>query len=327
MYNAENVINQIVMGGAAKVLEGGAKATVILTKNLVALLLALYQQRERTKGEISISNLEKRFPNINTLKLSEEQLIEFKQQAKRYNILYSVIRPSFIDSLSKEKDDYVDIVIAEKDAAKLERISEKLNWDSTVLDSLTTTKITKQKAKDSKDELMVEIESKNQQGQKLKMNVPLKNMFNPKTEAEAELFRSFLKNVDFVNPEGVVQNISDVNIEDELNKFLEKEKKLEAGSKEVLSEISQKPAVENKELQTLLPNDEVVEKKNKNEEFEIEETTATSEVTKDEPSGNKEFADQISLTEKLNEIKINNEQKKIGMEEKTSIIERERERT
>lgn len=342
MYNAENVISQIVMGGAAKAMEGGAKATVILSKNLVAMLLALYQQRTRSKGKISISNLEKRFPEINTLKLSEEQLKEFQQQAKRYNILYSVIKPTFLDSLSEEKDDYIDIVIAEKDAAKLERISEKLGWDSSVLDSLTSTKITK-KDKDSKEELMVEIESKNKHGQKLKMNVPLKNIFNPRTEAEAEAFRSFLGNIDFINPEGIVQNISDVNLEDELNKFSEKEKKLEAGRESLLSELSEEPAkveIESEQDQDLLKDEvdkEIEEQKVAEQEENIEEqgideinkneSEVIEEINESESDASEQsiLENQKSLTEMLDEIKEANEEKKISTFE-VGVREFEKER-
>jgi len=299
MNSAEQVINQIVMGSAVKAMEGGAKAAAILSKNLVALLLALYQQRERSKGEINLTNLEKRFPKINTFKLPEEKLAEFKKQAKRYNILYSVIKPGIFDSV-KTEDGFVDIVLAEKDAQKLERIGEKLHWDKEILQSLTSTSITKEniKKEDGKEEeqLIVELEGKDAKGQAFKVNVPLDKSFS---NIQEKKLNDFLAKFNFIDMEGVEQQISSADIAGELNKFVNREKKLEQGRKEVINNLYQENenAIEIDQVEK--ERDEAQIAKTKNEE-QLQDLV-------DQKEGSSER--DISLTSKLNEI----EEKKINI--------------
>ena len=329
MYNPEDTVSNIAMKGMQVTIESGSKAVITITKNLAALLLSLAKEVERTKGKISMSNLEKRFPNINTFNLPADKFMEFQKQARRYNILYSVVKPSFLDLLKGDKNDRIDIVLAEKDAQKLERIGEKLGWNQDILDTLTSTKYTSERitTKEGKEEekLMVEIETFDKQGQKTKLKVPVEELENPTNKEFNKVYKKILDEVQFVDEKGVAQNISSVSLIDELDKFSQKEKKLEAGREDVIREINQerevvKPAEKEKQMseQENARRAELVERANRVKQEAKEQMAREVEYIKEsedysEPEEREiEVKDQdISLTDKLDEIKKDDAQKKI----------------
>mgnify|MGYP002090740216 CR=1 FL=1 len=100
-----------------------AKVSGEAAKNIAVLLLAALKQEQKAKGKARLSNLIKSGKELKVFSIPQKDLKKFTEQAKRYGVLYSVLK----DRNAKGKNVTVDIIARAEDASKIDRIIEKLN--------------------------------------------------------------------------------------------------------------------------------------------------------------------------------------------------------
>lgn len=125
MYQSGDAAEQVVRIG----LEGAEfalKVTGSAAKNIAAALYVVLKDQKKTKGRARIAAMlrEKRPLKVYTIKKAD--CPEFARQARGYGILYAPIPV-------RKKDDTVDILVFEDDAARANRIVERFNL--TVVDT------------------------------------------------------------------------------------------------------------------------------------------------------------------------------------------------
>lgn len=111
-----------VMRASIQASEAAARLAALGAKNLAALCLALAKENSQLKGESSLNKLLKSGSALKVFDLQQNDLPAFKEQAKRYGVLYSVIK----DSLSAEGR--VDLIVRAEDIARINHILEQIGY-------------------------------------------------------------------------------------------------------------------------------------------------------------------------------------------------------
>lgn len=91
------------------------------TERLAAALLALSQIQQKTKGKTTLHALLKSGKELTVFTIPEKRLREFAQESKRYGVLYCVLKET-----NKNPNALCDILVRAEDAAKINRIIERL---------------------------------------------------------------------------------------------------------------------------------------------------------------------------------------------------------
>ena len=101
----------------------GSETLVRLTgagaKQAAAALLAVAASREKSKGKARLGSLLKSGKELSVFTLNQEQLKPFAREAKRYGVLYTLIK-------DKEEKGPVDLIVRREDAGKINRIIDRI---------------------------------------------------------------------------------------------------------------------------------------------------------------------------------------------------------
>lgn len=120
MNQASDAAEQIV-----KMSLGTAEVAIKLTGEgaikLAALIAAALREPKKTKGKTRLINLLKSEKPLKVFSLSDRDLKQFCIEAKRYGVLYCVLKDK------NAADGLVDIMVKADDAAKINRIFERIN--------------------------------------------------------------------------------------------------------------------------------------------------------------------------------------------------------
>lgn len=149
---AEQFVRITLAGSEVALRLSGAGA-----KNIAAALFAAASNTEQTKGKARLSTLLKSGKELKVFQIKEEQLKDFAAEAKRYGVLYVVVRQN-----SQGKNKTVDLMVKAEDASKLNRIIDKLELgkvsfaDSSVIDAGAR----KQTPSADREPKSIEVESK-----------------------------------------------------------------------------------------------------------------------------------------------------------------------
>ena len=108
-----------------------AKVSGEAAKNIAVLLLAALKQEQKAKGKARLSNLIKSGKELKVFSIPQKDLKKFTEQAKRYGVLYSVLK----DRNAKGKNVTVDIIA--EDASKIDRIIERFKLGTVDKGSIT----------------------------------------------------------------------------------------------------------------------------------------------------------------------------------------------
>ena len=113
---AEQVVRLSLEGVevAAKISGNGAK-------NIALLLYATLKQEQKTKGKARLSGMLKSGKELKVYTITQKDLAKFSQEAKRYGVLYCVLK----DRSNKDQNAAVDIIARAEDASKIQRITER----------------------------------------------------------------------------------------------------------------------------------------------------------------------------------------------------------
>lgn len=123
MYNdVPDQVLRLSMEGA----EFALKISGAAAKNIAAALYAVLKDQKRTKGKARITTMLRQQRPMTIYTIKKEDCSEFAKQARGYGVLYAPIPV-------KKGDDTLDILVFQDDAARVNRIVERL--DMTVLDT------------------------------------------------------------------------------------------------------------------------------------------------------------------------------------------------
>ena len=120
MNNGGDAAEQIVRLS----LEGfeiAAKLTGSAAKNVALLLVSVLKQEQQTKGKARLTNMIRSGKELKVFSLPQKDIQKFTEQAKRYGVLYCLLR----DKTTRAGDAPVDIIARAEDASKIQRIVER----------------------------------------------------------------------------------------------------------------------------------------------------------------------------------------------------------
>lgn len=113
---AEQVVRMSLEG-----VEVVAKITGEAAKNIIPLLVAALKREGKTKGKERLSRMIKSGEPLKVFEIQQKDLNVFIREAKRYGVLYNVLR----NKTSKDPNATVDIIARTSDASKINRIFDR----------------------------------------------------------------------------------------------------------------------------------------------------------------------------------------------------------
>lgn len=141
---AEQVVRLSLEGFevAARISGNGAK-------NIALLLYAALKEEKKTKGKARLTSMLKSGKELKVYTITQKNLHKFSQEAKRYGVLYCVLK----DRKNTDPNAAVDVIARAEDASKIQRITERFRL-ATVNRADVTVDVTKDKdrAKQFSDE-------------------------------------------------------------------------------------------------------------------------------------------------------------------------------
>ena len=136
---ADQVVRMSMEAGEAALKITGAGA-----KQLAVLLYAVLKEQKKTRGRARLETLVRSGKPLTVFSVRESDMKKFVQEAKRYGILYSAIRPK------GKGDGTVDIMVKEEDAPRINRIVERFKFASVTETAKVKTEI--ERAKEERTE-------------------------------------------------------------------------------------------------------------------------------------------------------------------------------
>lgn len=130
MNNGGDAAEQVVRMSLEGV-EVIAKITGEGAKNLAIMIAAILKEEQKTKGKARLTNLLKSGKELNVFSIQSKDLKKFSQEAKRYGVLYTVVK-------SKNNNSCIDVIARAEDAPKINRIVENFK-----LATIDTTELVK----------------------------------------------------------------------------------------------------------------------------------------------------------------------------------------
>ena len=106
--------------------EVAAKLTGTAAKELTVLLVSVLKQEQKTKGKARLTNMLKSGKDLKVFSIMQKDLKTFTEQAKKYGVLYCVLK----DKYNKGDNIPVDIIARAEDASKIQRIFDRFEFGS-----------------------------------------------------------------------------------------------------------------------------------------------------------------------------------------------------
>lgn len=114
---AEQIVRMTLAGS-----EVALRLTGVASKNVAAALMAAAASSEKTKGKTRLAALLKSGKELKVFELKQPDLERFAAEAKRYGVLYTIIKPDSQDTPT------LDVLVRAEDASKINRILENLGY-------------------------------------------------------------------------------------------------------------------------------------------------------------------------------------------------------
>lgn len=131
-----------------------AKVTGEAAKNIALLLISALKNEQQTKGKARLSKMIRSGKELKVFTVQKKDLKEFTKHAKKYGVLYTVLR----DKNNKDGNSLVDIIARAEDASKIQRIMDR--FDLTKVDKGTIVKESEKAIKSRKDKASGKQETK-----------------------------------------------------------------------------------------------------------------------------------------------------------------------
>lgn len=138
--------------------EVAAKLTGSAAKNIAILLMAALKEEGKTQGKARLTNMIRSGKELKVFSIPQKDLKKFTEHAKKYGVLYTVLR----DKYSKDPDAPIDIIARAEDASKIQRIVDrfeigKVDKAQIVADAQKDVAERKDKEKDKPEKTMGEL--------------------------------------------------------------------------------------------------------------------------------------------------------------------------
>lgn len=137
--------------------EVAAKLTGSAAKNVAVLLASVLKheinQTHKTKGKARLTNMIKSGKPLTVFSIRNKDLKKFSEQAKRYGVLYCVLR----DKANSDPNAEIDIIARTEDASKIERISTRFELGKVDKAAIVTEA---EKAQSERDSVEIETPTK-----------------------------------------------------------------------------------------------------------------------------------------------------------------------
>lgn len=132
----------------------GAEILIKLTgsgaKNAAVLLYSIYKEQNKTRGKERLTNMLRSGKPLKVYTFKRDNLEKFKEVAKEYGILYTVLKEK------EDKDGVFDVLVRADDDSKLARVIERFKFSGVdtaeVRTSMQQEKAEKEEAKESAEE-------------------------------------------------------------------------------------------------------------------------------------------------------------------------------
>ena len=98
--------------------EVAARLSGAAAKNIAILLVSVLKEEQKTKGKARLTNMIKSGKELKVFSLQSKDLKKFTQEAKRYGVLYCVLK----DKASKDPTATIDVIARAEDASKIQRM-------------------------------------------------------------------------------------------------------------------------------------------------------------------------------------------------------------
>lgn len=134
--------------------EVAAKLTGSAAKNIAVLLVSVLKEESKTRGKQRLSNMIRSGKELKVYSVPNKDLKKFVAEAKRYGVLYCVLR----DKGKNNENSTVDVIARAEDASKIQRIFDKFEIAS--VDSKATVISEAQKNVDERDSVQKDIPTK-----------------------------------------------------------------------------------------------------------------------------------------------------------------------
>ena len=118
---AEQVVRLYLEG-----FEVAARLSGAAAKDVALLLVSVMKEQTKTKGKARLTSMLRSGKELKVFTLQQKDLNKFTQQAKRYGVLYCVLR----EKGKKPDTTPVDIIARADDASKIQRIVERFQLGS-----------------------------------------------------------------------------------------------------------------------------------------------------------------------------------------------------
>ena len=115
---AEQIVRMSLEG-----FEVAAKITGAGAKNIAILLYSILKEEKKTKGKARLTSMLRSGKELKVFSIPQKDLKKFTEQAKRYGVLYCVLR----DKNTKGENAPVDIIARAEDASKISVSLKDLN--------------------------------------------------------------------------------------------------------------------------------------------------------------------------------------------------------
>ena len=172
---AEQVVRMSLEGAEYAIRIAGAGSI-----KTAMLLAAILKQETKTKGKARLTNMLKSGKELKVFTVQQKDLAKFSKEAKRYGVLYCVLK----DKSNASPDAPVDVIARAEDASKIQRITERFKLatvdTATVMSSVEKDRIFPGQDKPEKD--AGELERDKRVGKPLQKE---ENTVNP-TQAKTE---------------------------------------------------------------------------------------------------------------------------------------------
>ena len=120
MNNSGDAAEQIVRL-SLEGFEVAAKLTGTAAKELTVLLISALKQEQQTKGKARLTNMLRSGKELKVFSIPQKDLKKFTEQAKKYGVLYTVLK----DKYNKDGSTPIDIIARAEDASKIQRIFDR----------------------------------------------------------------------------------------------------------------------------------------------------------------------------------------------------------
>ena len=118
---AEQIVRMSLEG-----VEVAARITGAGAKNLAVLIAAVLREEQKTHGKARLTNMIKSGQELKVFTVQQKDLNTFAKEAKRYGVLYSVLR----EKKNNDPTATVDVIARASDAPKISRIVERFKLNT-----------------------------------------------------------------------------------------------------------------------------------------------------------------------------------------------------